>query len=163
MQSHTKVYAFIDSQNINLGVKSLGWILDFKKFRIFLKDKYKVERAFLFLGYIKENKKMYEYLNKIGYEIVFKPSVKYMKEGKAKIKGNVDIELAMTVMLEIKNFRSAIIASGDGDFYTLIKYLKENSKLLKVIVPNNLYSSLLKEFSLYIVNIEPLRRILRKE
>lgn len=163
MPSHIKVYAFIDSQNINLGVKSLGWSLDFKRFKIYLKDKYKVEKAFLFLGYIKENEKLYRYLEEIGYILIFKPSVRYKKEGGIKVKGNVDIELAMTVMLEIKNFKSAIIASGDGDFYTLIKYLKENNKLLKVIVPNNLYSSLLKEFSGDIVNIEPLRRILRKE
>jgi len=163
MPSNTKVYAFIDSQNINLGVKSLGWDLDFKRFRIYLKDKYGVEKAFLFLGYIEENEKLYRYLEEAGYILVFKPTVRYKKEDGIKIKGNVDIELAMTVLLEINNYDKAIIASGDGDFCTLINYLKENDKLLRVIVPNNQYSSLLKEFSKYIVNIEPLRRILRKK
>lgn len=163
MQSHTKVYVFADSQNINLGVKSLGWNLDFKRFRIYLKDKYKVEKAFLFLGYIKENEKLYRYLEEVGYILVFKPTIRYKKEYGVKIKGNVDIELAMTTLLEIHNFDKAVIASGDGDFYTLIKYLKDNDKLLKVIVPNNQYSSLLKEFSKYIVSIEPLRGILKKK
>jgi hypothetical protein len=37
-----KVYAFIDSQNLNLGIKDLGWNLDFARFRVYLKDKYKV-------------------------------------------------------------------------------------------------------------------------
>jgi hypothetical protein len=58
-QKREKVYAFIDSQNLNLGVRSQGWKLDFCKFRVFLKDKYKVNKAYLFIGYIPENKKLY--------------------------------------------------------------------------------------------------------
>lgn len=60
------VYAFIDSQNLNLGTsKNLykgqkliyqGWKLDFKKFRHYLTDKFKVEKAFLFIGFISKNK-----------------------------------------------------------------------------------------------------------
>ena len=46
------VYAFIDSQNLNLGVRSQGWQLDFERFRIYLKNKYNVQRAFLFIGFI---------------------------------------------------------------------------------------------------------------
>jgi len=42
-------YAFIDSQNLNLGIRDQGWRLDFARFRIFLKDKYKVFKAFLFI------------------------------------------------------------------------------------------------------------------
>lgn len=59
--------AFIDSQNLNLGIRSKGWELDFKKFRIYLNDKYHVKRAFLFLGYIERNRKLYSYLKKVGY------------------------------------------------------------------------------------------------
>jgi len=43
-------YAFIDSQNLNLGVKSQGWNLDFARFRQFLKDKYEVEKAVIVSG-----------------------------------------------------------------------------------------------------------------
>ncbi|MBL7158947.1 hypothetical protein ISS85_00520 [Candidatus Microgenomates bacterium] len=39
-----KNYAFIDSQNLNLGVLSQGWRLDFARFRVYLKEKYKVEK-----------------------------------------------------------------------------------------------------------------------
>ena len=41
-------YAFIDSQNLNLGVKSQGWKLNFLRFRIFLKDKYKIKEAYIY-------------------------------------------------------------------------------------------------------------------
>ncbi|HLD26459.1 MAG TPA: hypothetical protein VJB63_00660 [Patescibacteria group bacterium] len=57
-----KIYAFIDSQNLHLGVKSQGWILDFVRFRILLKDKYYVEKAFLFIGYIPDNQSLYTHL-----------------------------------------------------------------------------------------------------
>ena len=70
-------YAFIDSQNLNLGTRSLGWELDFKRFRRYLRDKYRVEKAFLFLGYMKENEKLYAYLKSLEYILVFKPAVKY--------------------------------------------------------------------------------------
>lgn len=52
MQRMENNYAFIDSQNVNLGVQELGWRLDFKKFRIYLKENYGVIKAYLFLGYI---------------------------------------------------------------------------------------------------------------
>ena len=42
-----KNYAFIDAQNVHLGIKSLGWKIDWKKFRVYLKDKYKVANAYL--------------------------------------------------------------------------------------------------------------------
>ncbi|MGD8373613.1 MAG: hypothetical protein PVI21_02025 [Candidatus Woesebacteria bacterium] len=53
------VYAFIDSQNLNLGVRSLGWRIDYKKFRLYLKNKYNVERAFMFIGLVGNNQKLY--------------------------------------------------------------------------------------------------------
>jgi len=50
-----KIYAFIDSQNLNLGVRSQGWVLDFKRFKKYLEDKYDVSKAFLFVGYVAGN------------------------------------------------------------------------------------------------------------
>ena len=48
-------YAFIDSQNLNLGVRDQGWKLDFGRFRVYLKDKYQATKAFLFIGYVAGN------------------------------------------------------------------------------------------------------------
>lgn len=45
-------YAFIDCQNLYFGIKELGWQLDWKRFRIYLKDKYKVTQAFICIGYL---------------------------------------------------------------------------------------------------------------
>jgi len=48
-------YAFIDSQNLNLGVRSEGWRVDFKKFRLYLTNKYQVKTAYLFIGMVPGN------------------------------------------------------------------------------------------------------------
>lgn len=62
MEKKKNNYAFIDSQNLNLGIQSLGWKLDFKRFYTYLKDKYKVEKAFLFIGYVVGNEALYTLL-----------------------------------------------------------------------------------------------------
>ncbi len=158
MVQDQKNYAFIDSQNLNLGVRSQGWVLDFTRFRIFLRDKYKIEKAFLFIGFIPENQSLYTELQKAGYICIFKPTLEIKQNHKVKVKGNVDAELVLHTMIEYKNYEKAVIVSGDGDFHCLIEFLMVQNKLLKIIVPNNKYSSLLKKFSLYIANISLFRK-----
>lgn len=131
----TRVYAFIDSHNLNLGVRSQGWQLDFVRFRIYLKDKYTVTKAFLFIGYIPKNKKLYQFLEQSGYILIYKPVVE-SKHSRVKTKGNVDAELVLHTMIEFSHYDKAIIVSGDGDFYCLAEYLDKKKKLAKIIVPN---------------------------
>ncbi len=135
-------YAFIDSQNLNLAIRDQGWVLDFAKFRRYLQEKYSVTKAFLFIGYLEDNKSFYDYLQQIGYICIFKPTLRY-KDGK--VKGNCDAELVLQAMIEYHNFDRAVIVSGDGDFYCLVDYLNKQEKLLKLLVPNGeKYSKLLK-------------------
>ena len=94
------VYAFIDSQNLNLGVKSQGWKLDFKRFRVLLEEKYHVEKAFLFIGLVSGNRIIYEYLKRSGYILVFKPVLEHKEGKKVVVKGNVDAELVLHAMIE---------------------------------------------------------------
>lgn len=155
-----KVYAFVDSQNLNLGVRSQGWRLDFARFRIFLKDKYGVRKAFLFIGFIPKNKELYKFLLKSGYTLIYKPVVESRRH--AKTKGNVDAELVLHAMIQFPNYDKAIIVSGDGDFYCLVEYLDKKKKLSKIIVPNKKYSSLLRKFSHHIVNIDLMKGKLRQ-
>lgn len=149
-----QIYAFVDSQNLNLSVKSQGWELDFRRFYIYLKDKYKITKAFLFIGYVPGNEALYTFLQKAGYIVIFKPTLEINKNGLIKIKGNVDAELVLHTMIEYSNYEKAIIVSGDGDFHCLIEYLIEQNKLRKIIVPNIRFSSLLRKFSGFIVNIQ---------
>lgn len=147
-------YAFIDSQNLNLGVRHSGWQLDFGKFRLFLRNKYDIKKAFLFIGYIEGNSSLYQYLQNIGYILIFKNVLQIKKGTKITYKGNVDAELVLHTMIEYPNFQKAIIVSGDGDFYCLIEYLEKKNKLEKILVPNKKFSSLLKKYGNYIYPIE---------
>jgi uncharacterized LabA/DUF88 family protein len=147
-------YAFIDSQNLNLGVRSQGWKLDFKLFRIYLKNKYGVKKAFLFIGYIPKNKDLYTYLKKSGYTLIYKPVV---KSRQAKTKGNIDAELVLHTMIEFPNYDKAVVVSGDGDFYCLVNYLVSKKKLLHIFTPNNRYSSLLRKFAPFVVRMDLLK------
>lgn len=134
MNKNTKNnYAFIDSQNLNLGINKLNWKLDFKKFRIYLKEKYKVSQAFLFIGFIPENQDLYSSLQKDGYILIFKP---VLFNNERQPKGNVDADLVLQAMIEFDNFDQVIIVSSDGDFYCLVKYLYEKGKLSRVISPD---------------------------
>lgn len=156
-------YAFIDSQNLNLGIRSVGWELDFKKFRIYLNDKYHVKKAFLFIGYVSTNESLYTKLQKFGYILIFKPTLDITSKGRRVIKGNVDAELVLHTMIEIHNFDKAIIVSGDGDFHCLVEYLDSMSKLGGLLVPNKKFSSLLKKFNDNITRLDLLRDILEKQ
>src|SRR3990170_5495354 len=157
-RSTKTVYAFIDSQNLNLGTnKDLskgkkriykGWKLDFRKFRQYLTDKFRVSKAFLFIGYISQNTSLYQHLKSFGYTLIFKPTT---KDRLGKPKGNVDAELVLyAAAIEYHNYVKAIIVSGDGDFYCLHEYLEKRKKLMAIIIPNRTSeSSLLKRFQRY--------------
>ena len=92
MKTKENNFAFIDSQNLNLSIRSLGWDLDFKKFRVYLKKKYQVTKAFLFIGYVEGNNDLYVALQEADFICIFKPTLKY-KDGSTK--GNCDAELVL--------------------------------------------------------------------
>ena len=87
MQNKGNHYAFIDSQNLNLGIRAQEWRLDFRKFRIFLRDQYSVHKVFLFVGFVPEYQRLYAALQEDGYILIFKPTLQ-LKDGR--VKGNVD-------------------------------------------------------------------------
>lgn len=159
------IYAFIDSQNLNLGVRSQGWKLDWRKFRQYLRNKYLVIKAYLFIGQVAGNESLYEFLQECGYILIFKPTLEHRIKNKIIVKGNVDAELVLHTMIQYKNYDKALIVSGDGDFHCLVEYLVKNKKLLKVLVPTKHYSGLLRKFNQgnYIIRIDLLRNSLEQK
>jgi uncharacterized LabA/DUF88 family protein len=161
MSNHSKgkTYAFIDSQNLNLGIRSMGWKIDYKKFRLYLKNKYNVDKAFMFIGMVAHNQKLYTELQSAGFILIFKPTVQYFENGKKTVKGNVDAELVLhAAAIEYQNYSQAIIISGDGDFTCLVEFLKASNKLLRILTPNYKYSKLLKPYASYIVPLGHLKK-----
>lgn len=151
-------FAFIDSQNLNLSIVEQGWKLDFSKFREYLFRKYGIAKAFLFIGYIKENEALYNALVDNGYLLIFKTTLK-LPDGR--VKGNVDAELVLHAMVEYDNYEKALIVTGDGDLHCLVEYLIEKNKLLNLMVPNKLqFSSLFRKMMMQIVFMNNLRGLL---
>lgn len=142
MLSLQKNYAFIDSQNLNLAIRAQGWVMSFRKFRVYLKEKYGVEKAYMFIGFLEENKGLYQAFQDAGYICIFKPSLTH-RDGVTK--GNCDAELVLQAMIDYESYDRAIIVSGDGDFYCLVKHLIEKNKLLALLIPNKYrYSAILR-------------------
>jgi uncharacterized LabA/DUF88 family protein len=165
-----RIFAFIDSQNLNVGTQRTGWKMDWRKFRQFLADEYGVTKAFMFIGYIPENEQLYEQMHELGYAVVLKPTFDLTKprpelsetengeEEKKPVKGNIDAELVLWAMKEMSNYEKAIIVSGDGDFYCLVEYLEQKGRLLHLLAPSGHYSGLYNRYEEYVVRLDQMRR-----
>jgi uncharacterized LabA/DUF88 family protein len=168
-QSTPEVYAYIDSQNLNVTTQKDGWKMNWARFRQWLTDEYGVTKAYMFIGYVPEFEQMYEQLHDQGYAIVLKPTFdmtrvqEEAKEGaepeeKKPVKGNIDAELVLWAMKDFNTYDKAIVVSGDGDFYCLVEYLDEQGKLLKMLAPTRKYSSLYNKYEQYVERLDNHRR-----
>lgn len=143
MRKKENNYAFIDSQNLNLGIQKLGWKLDYRKFRIYLAENYGVTKAYIFIGFVALNQSLYDNLQEAGFLLKFKPTI---PDADGKIKGNIDADLVLNAMLEVSDYDAAVIVTSDGDFYSLVQYLYNVKKLKTVLSPDiKMASSLLKQ------------------
>lgn len=171
------VYAFIDSQNLNVGTQKFGWKMNWARFRKFLAEDYGVDKAFMFIGYIPENESLYEQMHDAGFMVVLKqtydmtrvrpedepqkanePPVK--EEDKKPIKGNIDADLVLWAMKELSNYDKAIIVSGDGDFFSLVEYLESKKRLLHIMTPSGHYSQLYNKYEQYVVRLDRFKKTL---
>lgn len=135
--------AYIDGQNLHLGTANENWKIDYKKFRIYLKEKFQVNEAYIFLWFLDEDQdELYKNLQKSGFIVVFREHNSNMK---GKKKGNVDVDIVFEIMkriIEEKDFDKIVLVSGDGDYIKMVKYLIEKNILKKILFPNKQYSSL---------------------
>lgn len=126
-----------------------------------MKNKYNVQKAYLFIGQLAGNEGFYLSLQEAGYILIFKPTVELAT---GVVKGNVDAELVLhSAAIQYINYDKAIIVSGDGDFTCLVEFLDRKDKLLNVMPPNKHFSSLLRRYNHYIVRIDLLRETLERK
>lgn len=136
-----KINIYIDGNNLYRSAKELGFEIDYKKFRGWLRQKYNANNIYLFIGLVPERVKFYEHLQSCGYILVFKQTVSVGE----KIKGNCDAELVLKTISDFytKSFTSCILITGDGDFGCLVEFLKDNNVMNIIIAPDKNKCSIL--------------------
>jgi len=146
-----KNYGYIDGQNLHLGTASADepWKLDLVKFRTYLREKYNVEKAFYYLGYVQEGvniQRLYENIQAAGFILVFRQHNAAML---GKKKRNVDSDIIFSIMERLylhEQFDKIILISGDGDYKMLVDFLIHENKMEKILFPNRRFrSSLYKD------------------
>lgn len=154
----TKNFAYIDGANLHRGVLSLGWKLNYARFRVWLKEKYHIQNAYLFIGLLQDRKDLYTALQEMGYILAYK-EVTYDNTGRAK--GNCDSELVLKAAIDFyeNKFDEAVIVASDGDYACLVKFLKEKESFRCLISPSNKCSYLLRKLNIPIVYLDTQKKI----
>ncbi len=149
-QKNFKNFAYIDGANLHKGVADLGWKLDYGRFRIWLKEKYSVERAYLFIGLVPKHKDLYTFLQEAGFTLIFKETT---YDGSGKVKGNCDADLVLKATRDYyeEAVSQAILVSNDGDYAGLVSFWKEKNVFRTLISPNDKCSFLLRKQNIPIV------------
>src|SRR3989338_3945773 len=164
-ESKNKNYAFIDGQNLYMATTKRGidpWVVDLKRFRIYLSEKYNVVNAFYHLGYVQDTsnaQEIYEKIQSAGFLLVFRQHSEAMIGNK---KGNVDSDIIFSIMKRLykkEDFEKIVLVSGDGDYKNLVDFLIEENRFKKLLFPDGKRaSSLYKKIgSEYYDNLENLK------
>lgn len=155
--------AYIDGANLHSGMRSFGFELDYKKFRIWLKDKFDISTAYIFLGNIPKYSSLYAHLQEAGFILIFKEVI-YDSTGKPK--GNCDADLVLKATQDYyeNKFNKALLVSSDGDYASLVSFLLYKNRILGVLSPANeeKCSILIKRTIVKIYYISEQINILRK-
>lgn len=155
--------AYVDAANLHHATVGAGWMLDYERFFVWLQDKYRVEEAYLFIGFIEKFSALYEHLKKCGFFIVFRSVV---RDHEGNPKGNCDGDLIVRAMRDVYEHRcdDCIIVSSDGDFVSLVEFLIEKDKLKTLLSPaiEQKCSILLKRTDAHISYLDDQRSILQK-
>lgn len=132
------------------------WDVDMRRFRVYLREKYNVVLAYLFMGAFDYRRQdMYSSFQQCGYILVFR---EHGIELRGKKKGNVDVDIVFEMMRDAyasKLMDKAVLVSGDGDYFRTVDHLANIGKLERVILPSHkgassLYKRLTDEYRVYI-------------
>ena len=160
MQNEQNNFAFIDWANLHKGAGELGWALDYPRFRVWLSEKYSITKAYLFLGFLPNEKDFYSRLSESGFVLIHKESA-YGDMGK--IKANCDADLVLGAVVDYYEhcFDRALIISSDGDFASLVRFLKTKDAFYALISPHRKCSHLLKKLNIPITYLDTQKTTLK--
>ncbi len=134
-----RVALFIDGANLYATSKALGFDIDYKRLLTYFRSKGQLIRALYYTALIEDQeyssiRPLIDWLDYNGYSMVTKPTKEFTDaSGRRKIKGNMDIELAVDAMLLAEELDHIVLFSGDGDFRSLVAALQQKGKRVSVV------------------------------
>jgi uncharacterized LabA/DUF88 family protein len=134
-----RVALFIDGANLYATAKSLGFDIDYKRLLGVFRSKAQLVRALYYTALAEEQeyssiRPLIDWLDYNGFTMVTKPTKEFTDAtGRRKVKGNMDIELAVDAMRLADSLDHIVIFSGDGDFRSLVAALQQKGKRVSVI------------------------------
>lgn len=134
-----KVAIFIDGSNLYAAAKALDFDIDYKRLLKFIAGRGRLVRAFYYTALIEDQeyspiKPLVDWLDYNGYSMVTKPTREFKDDqGRKKIKGNMDIELAVDMMEIADRVDHILLFSGDGDFRKLVEAVQRKGTRVTVV------------------------------
>lgn len=139
MASDERIALFIDGANLYATAKSLGFDIDYKRLLREFQSKGRLMRAFYYTALIEDQeyssiRPLIDWLDYNGYAVVTKPTKEFVDSlGRRKVKGNMDIELAVDAMEMAEHLDHLVLFSGDGDFRSLVEAVQRKGVRVSVI------------------------------
>jgi uncharacterized LabA/DUF88 family protein len=134
-----RVALFIDGANLYATAKSLGFDIDYRRLLGVFRQKGQLVRALYYTALAEDQeyssiRPLIDWLDYNGYTMVTKPTKEFTDAtGRRKVKGNMDIELAVDAMRLADSLDHIVLFSGDGDFRSLVAALQQKGKRVSVI------------------------------
>lgn len=134
-----KLALFIDGANLYAASKALGFDIDYRKLLASFQERGYLLRAYYYTALIEDQeyssiRPLIDWLDYNGYKVVTKPAKEFTDaSGRRKIKGNMDLELAIDAMSLTDTVDHFVIFSGDGDFRTLVEALQRKGRKVSVV------------------------------
>jgi uncharacterized LabA/DUF88 family protein len=134
-----KIALFIDGANLYATAKSLGFDIDYKRLLLEFQSKGYLLRAYYYTALAEEQeyssiRPLIDWLDYNGYTVVTKPTKEFVdSSGRRKVKGNMDIELAVDVMEMADMVDHVVLFSGDGDFRSLVEAVQRKGRKVSVV------------------------------
>lgn len=139
MADQERIALFIDGANLYATAKSLGFDIDYKRLLKEFQNRGKLVRAFYYTALVEDQeyssiRPLIDWLDYNGYSVVTKPTKEFVDSlGRRKVKGNMDIELAVDAMELAEHIDQMILFSGDGDFRSLVEAVQRRGVRVTVI------------------------------
>jgi len=158
MNKQKNNFAYIDGANLHKGVESSNWKLDYRRFRSWIRQKFDIKEAFLFIGLMSKHADLYTLLQSMNYKLVFKEII---YDGVGKAKGNCDADLVLQAVRDYyeNHSNNVLLVSSDGDYAPLIRFLQEKKVQCSIISPAPITkcSILLKRTGVPIIYLEDIK------